>query len=248
MDIEPVSAFEIEAYVDGQLDDERKMAVENYLAANAQIAARVMADLRAMSALRLLAQPDQPTPQRLLDAAANLQTRLRRRRWRFPTFGGMAAAATVAAVVMMPAPSDGAPIYVREALMAHQTAMMRARMASQIESPAFDASEIQRSTSIRIPELPKDWTISDVQLFPSDDGPAVLMLVHMPTGEHLSLFAVRSTARQAARTKVNPVAVRRGENSVAYWDRDGTSYALTGSASPEAIDMLADDLADNLFV
>jgi anti-sigma factor RsiW len=244
MENEPVSEFELEAYIDGQLDHARKMAVEDYLASNGQSAARVMADLRAMNALRLLAQESQPMPARLVDAAASLRTRLRRRRWRLPAFAGLAVAATIAGVMVLPTPTDRTPIYVAEALMAHQTSIMRAGMASQLESPAFDAEEIMRSTNIRIPKLPAGWSIADVQLFPSDEGPALQMVVNMPNGERLSLFAVRSATRVAA----NPVAVKRGGTAIAYWYREGTSYALTGTGSPEAIDLLADDLADNVFV
>jgi hypothetical protein len=40
------------------------------------------------------------------------------------------------------------------------------------------------------------------------------------------------------------VAIRRGQDSVAYWRKQDMSYALTGADAPEAIDLAAEDLAD----
>ena len=53
---------ELAAYVDGQLDVEGRFAVEDHLRRHPDLAARVMGDLGARSALQLLAQDRRAMP------------------------------------------------------------------------------------------------------------------------------------------------------------------------------------------
>lgn len=75
---------------------------------------------------------------------------------------------------------------------------------------------------------------------PSDEGPALQIMVRTSDLKEVSIFAVR--ARSSA--PLSPVAVRLGQDSVAYWRNQDMSYALTGADAPEAIDLAAEDLAD----
>lgn len=241
MPADPVTEIEIEAYVDGQLDAARRMAVEDHLARHADLAARVMTDLRAKSALQVLFQADQALPSRITLAAGLLNKRLARRRRRLPVLMGLASAATVSALLLLPTTKDAVPSYVGEAVMSHRIGLIRASMASQIESPRLDAREIMRSTHIRVPILPSGWRITDVQLFPADAGPALQIMIRTAANQTVSIFAMRDANHSATA----PVAVRRGSDAVAYWYRGGISYALTGAMTPEALDSAAEDLADN---
>lgn len=245
-----VSDIEIDAYLDRELDPSRCFAVEDWLARRPDRAARAMADLRARTALRLLSGIDRPAPAATLAAANRLSRQLDRgrrpkRAWVSPrrlTVAGLGGL-LVAGLVFLPTPTVMAapPAYVSDAMESYQTALLRAGMRSQVESVRFDRSEVLRTTNIRIPRLPADWTVTDVQIFPSDEGPALQIMIRTADHKDISIFAVRADS-QAPRS---PAAIRRGDASVAYWRQRDISYALIGAEAPDALSVAAEDFADN---
>lgn len=246
---EPVSEAEIHAYLDGELDLHRRLAVETHLAADPVSAQRFMEDLRLRTALRLIggAGEDEP-PAAMREAAARLSARLgapqpRRLRHLFTTriVQGLAAAALLA-IVLMPVRDATAhtPDYIGDAVEAYHTGMLRATMVSQVETPKFDANEVRRRAHIRLPRLPAHWTVTDAQIFPSKKGPALQLMVRTPDEQQLSIFAVRAQTDAPD----EPVAVRHEGMSVAYWREGDMSYALTGGDAPDAIDGVAENLAE----
>ena len=73
---------ELAAYVDGQLDVEGRFAVEDHLRRHPDLAARVMGDLGARSALQLLAQDKRAMPAAVAALGRDLAEPARRwRRW-----------------------------------------------------------------------------------------------------------------------------------------------------------------------
>jgi anti-sigma factor RsiW len=90
-----------------------------------------------------------------------------------------------------------------------------------------------------MPQLPGDWRVTDVQLFPTDKAPALLMAVRTDEGRRMTIFAVREKSSAPER----PDAVREGAQSVAYWRRGDMSYALTGDQEPGMMDETAEALA-----
>ena len=248
-----VSDVEIDAYLDGELEPERRLAVEDHLARCPEAAARMLADMRARTALRLAhAEPGDPS-QDLVATADQLSARLvggeRRRvvaRFFSPArLGALGALAAVFCGVMLVGPpmqvAASAPDYVSDAVTSFRTGLLRETMVSQPETSVFDAGDVMRSTQIRVPALPDHWQITDVQIFPSDDGPALQIMARTAGGQPVSIFAVRN----AAAAPLRPVVVRKGDASVAYWRHGDIAYALTGMDSPEALDVAAEDLADN---
>lgn len=231
--------LELDTYVDGQLDLSRKYMVENHLSQHPALAAQVMADLGSQSALKIL-MGNMPEPsEEMRETACRMMEPSPRPFWRRAApLGGMAIAGTAAAVLFAMSIA-GPPDYVGYAVASHRTAMVRAAMASQLETPRFDAKEILTKTRIDMPVIPAAWHVTDVQLFPSNDGPALLVAVRTGRGESLSLYAVRGPTSAPER----PDAVREGAQSVAYWRRGDTSYALTGETDPVAIDATAEALA-----
>ncbi|HWW57772.1 MAG TPA: anti-sigma factor [Sphingopyxis sp.] len=227
---------EIDAYIDGQLDTEGRFAVEDYLRLHPDMAARVMGDLGRRSALQLLARDRDPLPSRLVDQAGPGPSSGRPRWRRWAPAAGLSASGIAAALLVM---LQGPPAYVEDALASHMVAGMRAGMDSQIEAPKFDAREIQLATNIAVPKVPADWKVTDVQVFPTDRGPALVMALKTRDGDQLSLFAKRE--RNGA--PQDPDAVREGSHSVAYWGRGDMSYALVGDSEPSAIDARAEALA-----
>lgn len=230
------SEMEIHAYIDGQLDVEGRFAVEEYLRAHPDRAAQVMGDLGRRSALQLLARDRRPVPSHWRDAAERLAAP-RPARWRrWTQVGGLAsAAAAILLLVVIPNP----PAYVDDAITSHRVALLRANMDSQVEAPAFNAQEIRRATNITVPAMPTDWQVTDVQLFPTERGPALLMAVLTREGDRLSIFM----QRQKNGAPKRPDAVREGAQSVAYWRRGDMSYALVGDSEPGELDAKAEALA-----
>ncbi|WP_245648845.1 anti-sigma factor family protein [Sphingomonas sanxanigenens] len=249
-----MSDVEIDAYLDGELDPERRLAVEDHLTRCPEAAARMLADMRARTALRLAHAEPHDAPPDLLATADLLSARLaggKSRRSVATRFfsparlGAIGALAAVFCGVLLIGPtmevSAGAPDYVSDAVTSFRTGLLRETMVSQPETSVFDAGDVMRSTQIRVPVLPDHWQITDVQIFPSDDGPALQIMARTAAGQPVSIFAVRN----AAAAPLRPVVVRKGDASVAYWRHGDIAYALTGMDSPEALDIAAEDLADN---
>jgi anti-sigma factor RsiW len=248
---ELITEAEIQAYLDDELDLQRRLAVEEHLAGNADAAQLVMEHLRLRTALRLLAGDLDEPPAAMREAAARLSARLgeghpRGLRHLFATrlVSGLAAAALLA-VIVLPSRDVVAspPSYVGDAVKAYRTGLLRAAMVSQVETPRFnekDAQEVRRQTRIRLPRLPAQWTVTDAQLFPSPEGPALQIMVRTPDAQNLSIFAVRAESSAPDQ----PMTVRHDGASVSYWREGDMSYAITGGEAPEALDTVAENLAD----
>ncbi len=129
--------------------------------------------------------------------------------------------------------------FVDEAAASRKAGMLRQAMRSQVETPTINSAEIEKSTGIVLPVLPSDWQVTDVQLFPTSDSPAIAMMVVTAQGEHLSLFADRAETPAGAR----PLLARRAGEMIAYWEAGDMAYALGGAASSRRIMELAGQLA-----
>lgn len=246
---EPVTETEIQAYLDGELDLHRRLEVESHLAANPDAAHFFMEDLRLRTSLRLLDADLEDVSPAMRAAAARLSIRMSdgptrsfRNLWGGRVMQGLAAAALLVIVVLPGRDVQASPpAYVGDAVAAYRTGLLRAAMDSQIEAPIFDAGEVQRSTRIRVPRLPEKWVITDAQIFPSKEGPALQLMVRTPNSKNLSIFAVRADSNAPDA----PTAVRHEGASVAYWREGDMSYAVTGGEAPEAVDTIAEDLIED---
>jgi anti-sigma factor RsiW len=135
----------------------------------------------------------------------------------------------------------GEPRYVQEALMSHRTSMLRAAMVSQVETPNLDAGEISRAARLKVPVLPPGWKVLDAQIFPSDDGPSLFLLVDAGDGRRLGLFAVRSDTIVSGR----PIVAKARGDYLAYWEAGDFAYVLTGARSRGEVAAEARELAAN---
>lgn len=231
------SEFDLHAYVDDQLAAGQRFALEAHLSEHPALAARVMKELSTRSALRLLADDGTPVPQALERQAEAMRSGPPRPFWSkaMPLGGGLALAAALSTFLLFP---DRPPDYVDMAVASHRVAMMRADMASQAEARVLDHREILSRARIHLPALPANWRVTDVQLFPTSSGPALLVAVTTTDERNLSLFALR----QRSDAPEIPDAVREGSQSVAYWRRGDMSYALTGEDEPRMLDQVAEGL------
>lgn len=240
---DPITDLDLQAYVDGRLSVDRCGAVEEHLAAHPEAAAHVMADMASARALRaLLDAPLPPASSRILQRVDALAAGLSRGR-KFRRAGVAASLAVVFlggwAVGQLASASPMIPDFVDEAVMSRRTTLLRARMASQPEVVRLDRAEISAATRIVLPALPSDWRVTDVQVFPSDEGPSVGMAFQSRELGRVSLFAVRTRDS----SQISPTTIRRDEGVVAYWRHGDMAYALMASAGQAKVAKVARRLA-----
>ncbi|WP_420143314.1 class I SAM-dependent methyltransferase [Sphingobium sp.] len=137
--------------------------------------------------------------------------------------------------------SAQASSFLDEAAASRRAGLLRQGMASQVESVTLNPQEIERSTGIVLPAMPAGWRITDVQLFPTPDSPAIAMSMVTPQGEPLSFFADRAETPAEA----TPLMARRQGDTVAYWEAGTMAYALTGKADARRVMQLAGEMAQD---
>ena len=250
---DPITEADLLAYVDDQLDPARRIGVEEHLAQNPNAATRIMADLKARDALRLVhATPlDRPSETTLRSAARlkralawqELGLKLRRIAAVVAFVGfGWFAHGQVGLGVTDSVASPKPPAFVEDALHSHETGLLRARMVSQPEIEAYDPAEILAETGIRIPSLPSGWQVRDVQVFPSRYGHSIEIAVTAGDLGRVSLFAA-----QAPASELTPPTLAHFEKATAvYWQTGQLAYALTGSGSDKALERAALRLSRHL--
>jgi anti-sigma factor RsiW len=239
---DPITEADLHAFVDDQLDMARRLEVEDHLARHPEVAARIMADMRARDALALMfgGRPERRPPLPVLAAARRLERGLAWRRLGLRLRRAAAVAVLVGAGWLAHAQvglfeiadseaTPTPPAFVEDARHSHQTALIRARMASQPEVPGYDPAEILAETGIALPELPRDWRVIDAQVFPSRLGHSVELALEAEPLGLVSIFAARSGSFGV----IAPTLTRSGQGATVYWQSGELVYALTGAA-PEA--------------
>lgn len=253
--LDPVTDADLDAYVDDQLDVARRIEVEAFLAARPEAAARVMADLRTRDELRVALAGVWGMPRPATGEAAR---RLERGLARGRIFGAFQRAAVVAVFVAAGWLANGIvgpmsvtavvastppPAYVEDAIRAHGTSVLRASMTSQPEVRDYDPVEIRSATAIVMPELPRDWDVQDVQIYPSRFGPSVEMAVGTEEFGPVSLFAVRPGTFDVVRPTLAPA----GEAWAAYFQIGEVAYALVATGDPRKLERAAERLSGTLY-
>jgi anti-sigma factor RsiW len=246
------SDTDLEAYVDDQLDAVGRARVEALLSKNPALAARVMADLSIVSSLRASSVADDPQcGPRTREAARRLQSGLSEVRF-FSSLRKVAAVGLLIAIGWFANPSIGTrdvnanshpPPFVEQAVRAHNTSLLRAQMDSQPDVKAYDRAEIRSATAIVMPQLPNDWKVVDVQVFPSELGPTVEALVL--TGEEtlISLFAGRPGT-----FAVEPVTdLNLSGAEAAWWQIGDVAYAVVSSTPEMGLLDEAEALKNSLY-
>lgn len=234
------------AYIDGQLDDPRRLDVETTLSEDPAAAAGMMGDLAQSTALRIALSADaaEPSPDLARLAAASAP----RRRWALPLSGALAATLAAGALLALTtdslpfrAPVDDMPNYLDDAVQSREASLVRTRMASRPATPWMQPNDISTAIRIRLPALPDEWRLVDVQVFPSDEGPSAQLLIDTDDGRRLSLFSSRISDAGSR----SPEVIERWGSTMAFWEVDGQSFVLMGELSRPDLHDMAVDLADN---
>jgi anti-sigma factor RsiW len=254
---DPIIDADLDAYVDGELDVSRRIAVESYLSEHPATAAKVMADLSLRGELRLaLATEADAGRAQTREAARRLERGLAYGRvlhslqriaavavlvtagWvahnSFGAFGAFSATEVSASVPP--------PAFVDDAVAAYRTSQTRAKMGSQPKETIYNPDDIRASTAIVMPTLPAEWTVADAEIYPSAFGPSVEVTVDAK-GKRLSLFAVRPGSFAVA--KVDHVSLDGVQ--AAYWQIGEVAYALVADPAAQNLDGEAERLSRTLY-
>jgi anti-sigma factor RsiW len=215
-----VSEADLHSYVDGSLSAPRRTKIEGFLACNPDLAANVMHAMHRRERSRV----------------ASGLSGSGRRRVRIGTVALCVTCAVAGWAVAEGLDDEGpfddlksTPEYVEDAVMSQRITHVRIGMSSQVETPQLDPREIERATSIRMPTLPATWRLLDTQIYPSEEGPGVSVLMETSMGKKINLFAVRADTSADGTPNV---AREQGENA-AYWESSGAAYVITGDGSAE---------------
>ncbi|HEV7323408.1 MAG TPA: anti-sigma factor [Ensifer sp.] len=251
-DVDTVLDTDLCAYVDNQLDATGRLRIETWLARNPDAAARVMADLGMRTTLKLAmtsdvvsGRPDtREAARRLSSGLAN--ARVLNVLQKVAAVGLMVAVGWIAHSSVGPSEVNASghpPPFVEHAIRAHQISRVRATMPSQPEVQNYDRDDIRAATAIVMPELPKEWHVVDVQVFPSDFGPSVETSVRTDDGTLISLFAGRP-----GHFAVEPVKDFNLSNAEAAWWQVGeVAYAVVSSTPGIGLRDEAELLKNSLY-
>lgn len=201
-----VTEDELHVYVDGELPADRRQAVETWLAAHPEEAARVAAWRAQAEAIRARygAVVDEPVPDRL-----TLKRIMRSRR----SWGTAAVAAALLAFViggvsgwMARGASAAAPsvveIFTAEALDAHKLYIGEVRHPIEVkaeEDHLLPWLSRRVGTTLRAPDLGAfDLKLLGGRLLPGVAGPAALFMYEGASGERFTIYCSRLEVAQTA--------------------------------------------------
>jgi len=248
----PIREEDLHAYIDGQLDPARRPALEEYLAATPEAAARVTAWAAQREALHAAfdARAAEPLPPEL-DLSRLLEARLARRRapWRL-------IAASVALLVVggsagwllrgAALPGGGGPapmtVFAQQALATHAVYAVDRR--HPIEVQAAEREHLVRWLSNRLDRdaSPPDLSALGYHLI----GGRLLATEH---GGAAALFMYENDAHVRLSVVLRPMApslhaprteVARGDTHLCGWIDNGLGYAVVASVPDAEIDRASD--------
>lgn len=230
---------DIAAFVNGQLDAERRYAVAAHLSAHPAQAARVMADLRLTEGLRLaLGTVSAPPPPEMAAAATRLgrglDNRHLLRRWlalaaAVAMFGfGWSAHTLLARPAPAFQPADVAGLF-DAALDAQDAVRVRLSLSEELGPMSQDAAGISERLGIALPDLPAGWSIRAAQVVSTPERPGLAIILDTPDMGEIMLFGVM---RSIDGPDNPPDALARDGQTLAFFERDRAAYVLVDSSGP----------------
>ena len=245
----PVTEDELHAYVDGELAADRRAAIEAWLAAHADDAAKIAAWRAQAEAIRARygAVAQEPVPARL-----DLK-RLERagRKWTW-----IAAASVLLAFLVGGGAGwfgrgawDGAVAPVKvvtsEALDAHKLYIAEVRHPIEVkagESHLVPWLSRRVGSAIRAPDLkPLGLNLLGGRLLPGPTSPAALLMYESQNGERFTLYCTRSASPQSA-LRYNPA----GPVGAVYWSDGDMGFVVSGPADRERLQKVAESAYQQL--
>ncbi|MDZ4367091.1 MAG: anti-sigma factor [Afipia sp.] len=238
----PVTEDELHAYVDNELPAERRVAVEAWLAAHPDDAARVTSWRTMSDALHAKydAVADEPVPPRLsVDQLSRPP-----RRWMmgaiaasllaFAVGGGVGWAVRGASAT----PSVFAN-FTGDALEAHKLYVVEVR--HPVEVAGSERAHLQQwltkrcGWQVRAPELgDSGLKLVGGRLLPGPTGPASFLMYETASGERFTIFASRA---ETETTQMRYAA--SGSNGALFWADRGVGYVVSGGTDRDRLTQVA---------
>lgn len=245
-DPEGQTEFEIQAFVNGQLDGERRYSVMEYLSQHPDRAAEVMADLRLTEGLRLtFASVATPLPVPLLSVAERFATP--RRRVAYRQWLGIAAGVALFAIgwqmpgVVQYWQTKGRIAEVLDvALDARDAVRLRASLVNELGPMPTDPVGIANRLGIELPALPLGWSIRAAQVVATPERPGLALIIDTPDmGEVLLFGVIRSDDGPDGPARV----ASRDGRALAFFERQRTAFVLVdASGDPSKLRLGAEAL------
>jgi len=246
----PIMEDDLHAYVDGELPAGRRAAVEAWLAAHADDAARVGA-WRAQAEMirnRYGGTVLEPVPSKL-DAA-----RLRRieRRWFRPALVAVVAAFALGGLSgwfghdVLEGESRYANTATADAIDAYKLYVVEVR--HPVEVPGAEEPHLVQWLSkrlgygVRAPDLgPIGLKLVGGRLLPGPGGPAAFLMYEGPSGDRYTVYCARSNSPETA------LRYRAVDQVAAYyWIDDSRVYVVSGPADRDRLLRVARSAYDQL--
>jgi len=244
-----VSEFDLHAYVDGRLSEERRAEVEAYLTASAQESERVRAYQEQNEILHTLFDSvlDEPIPPKW---------RSSRRHWSFPL--RPVAAASVCIIVggllgwalrgEYAGRSAKRVDFARQAAMAHAVYTPEVRhpveVSAQQEEHLIGWLSKRLGAPLKAPHLlDLGYELVGGRLLPGDQGPVAQFMYQDKNGQRLTLY-IKTDASTERETAFR--FSQEGTVGVFYWIDRQLSYALSGELRKTELLQVADAIYKKL--
>lgn len=256
---------DLHAYADGQLDADRRAAVEARLAADGDAARRVREWSEQRDALRALHAEllDEAVPEHLLHASERLRHRSSRlARWQ--RWGGMAAAVLLSfalgwgantqwqANVAGVATSPSARAFARQAVVAH--AVFSPEVRHPVEVDAKQQEHLVQWLSkrlnrpLKLPNLAATgYELVGGRLLSGGGGPRAQFMYQNTSGERITLYvgAIDGAGGKGMGETAFRFTSEAGVQSF-YWVDQGYGYALSGKLPRQGLLILAESVYKQL--
>jgi len=229
----PIGERDLHAYVDGQLDADRRAQIEGYLASQPQAQVQVQHWREQNLSLHRLYDGvmNEAIPMQLA-TALKPQPMLRALAAGVACLACGVVAGWFAHGIMAPSEiaSSGTPGFARNALAAHVVFAAEQRhpveVSAQQEAHLLAWLSKRLEAPIHAPDLREQgFTLLGGRLLPGDDAPLAQLMYESAAGERLTL-TIRHAARQQREGGFQ--LLEQNGNAVFYWiDRD-YGYALSG--------------------
>jgi anti-sigma factor RsiW len=231
-----VTDQDIEAFLLGRIDPDRRISVALHMERNPHLAMQVMTDLRLQEDLRAaLARPDGPPPPGLSRTAGQLSRRLApARRWPMRLAAACALIAlgwsgqvlwtNLQEVRMM----SGLRPLAETALDAQAAVDLQRSLA--LSPPRRDATEIAARLGLALPVMPADWEVRDAQVVATPDHPGLAVVIDTPDMGEVMLLSFR----QDDDGTITPLRAfdHRG-SAVAVFEHGPAAYVLVDAQAGE---------------
>jgi anti-sigma factor RsiW len=232
--------LELNSYVDGALDDEAMAAVERYLQAQPQAAARVREYLQQKNQIRSFSQAAvaMAPSAAIEDLERRLAKRLKRGAllsWRRVAMVAVLLGAGWTSHSLYLTMADG-PTYTDEVIQAHILASSSPLDAAPLSTDAVVRMFALIGEQARVPDL-KALGLEPIaaKLVPSEEGPVLQVAYRDAAGALVSFFVLHDDRSHEVPRHV----LQRYGITLVYWQHEHSRYAVAAPLSDEQVRRIA---------